>query len=101
MGESRKSELQAHMQRETEKVINLRAKKETLNVELDGLKTKIETLSTGIADTRTGVTDIKSFIDGMRTARDTKMSELNGFKTQLKEQNQRLLQVTQEKAKLE
>ena len=37
----------------------------------------------------------------MRTSRDTKMAELNALKTQLKEQNQRLLQVTQERAKIE
>ncbi len=29
----------------------------------------------------------------MRTSRDTKMAELNAIKNQLKEQNQRLLQV--------
>merc|ERR1719233_2696558 len=98
---SRKNELEQHRQRETEKVITLRAKKETLNTELDSLKDKIEGLSTGIADTRTGVTDVKSFIDGMRSSRDTKMAELNALKNQLKEQNQRLLQVTQEKARIE
>ena len=48
----------------------------------------IEGLSTGIADTRTGVTDVKSFIDGMRSSRVTKMAELNALKNQLKEQNQ-------------
>ena len=37
----------------------------------------------------------------MRTSRDTKMAELSALKTQLKEQNQRLLQVTQERAKIE
>ena len=58
-------------------------------------------MTTKIADTRTGVTDVKQFIDGMRTSRDTKMAELNALKTQLKEQNQRLLQVTQERAKIE
>ena len=64
-------------------------------------KTKVEDLTKNIADTRTGVTDVKTFIDGMRTSRDTKMAELNALKTQLKEQNQRLLQVTQERAKIE
>merc|ERR1712106_1141447 len=98
---SRKNELEQHRQRETEKVITLRAKKETLNTEVDNLKGKIEGLSTSIADTRTGVTDVKSFIDGMRSSRDTKMADLNALKTQLKEQNQRLLQVTQEKARIE
>ena len=47
------------------------------------------------------MTDVKSFIDGMRSSRDTKMAELNALKNQLKEQNQRLLQVTQEKARIE
>jgi len=98
---SRKSELEGHRQRETEKVINLRAKKETMGAELEALKIKIEGLSTGIGDTRTGVTDVKTFIDGMRSSRDAKMTALNSLKAQLKEQNQRLLQVTQEKAKIE
>ena len=61
----------------------------------------MDDLTKNIADTRTGVTDVKQFIDGMRTARDTKMAELNALKAQLKEQNQRLLQVTQERAKIE
>merc|ERR1719422_1719155 len=98
---SRKIELEQHRQRETENVINLRAKKETIGVELENIKTKVEDLTKNIADTRTGVTDVKQFIDGMRTARDTKMAELNALKAQLKEQNQRLLQVTQERAKIE
>merc|ERR1719234_692066 len=37
----------------------------------------------------------------MRSSRDAKMTALNSLKAQLKEQNQRLLQVTQEKAKIE
>lgn len=97
----RTNELEQHRQRETEKVLNLRAKKETLNTEQEKLKDLMTDLSTKITDTRTGVTDVKAFIDGMRTSRDTKMAELNALKNQLKEQNQRLMQVTQEKAKLE
>jgi len=98
---SRQAELEAHRQRETEKVIALRAKKETLSSDVEAIKTKVEDLTKGIADTRSGVTDVKSFIDGMRSARDQKMADLNALKSQLKEQNQRLLQVTQEKARLE
>ena len=45
----------------------------------------MEDLTTKITDTRAGVTDVKQFIDGMRTARDTKMAELNALKNQLKE----------------
>jgi len=40
-------------------------------------------------------------MSGMRTTRDTHMSEMASLKTKLKEQNQRLLLLTQEKAKLE
>jgi len=98
---SRQAELEAHRQRETEKVIALRAKKETLASDVEATKTKVEDLTKGIADTRSGVTDVKSFIDGMRSSRDTKMADLNALKTQLKEQNQRLLSVTQDKARLE
>ena len=98
---SRKIELEQHRQRETENVINLRAKKETIQTQSEAIKNKVEELTKSIADTRTGVTDVKQFIDGMRTSRDTKMAELNALKTQLKEQNQRLLQVTQERAKIE
>ena len=58
-------------------------------------------LSCKITDTRTGVAETKNTIDGMRTTRDTQMSQLNGLKTQLREQNQRLLTVNQEKARLE
>jgi hypothetical protein len=59
------------------------------------MKSKVEELTTGIADTRTGVTDVKTFIDGMRSSRDTKMADMHALKAQLKEQNQRLLAVTQ------
>merc|ERR1740128_1142798 len=97
----RRSELEQHRQRETEKVITLRAKKETLNAEQEKMKEMMMDLTNKITDTRTGVTEVKAFIDGMRTSRDTKMAELNALKNQLKEQNQRLMQVTQEKAKLE
>ena len=38
-------------------------------------------------------TPIFAYCLGMRTSRDTKMAELNAIKNQLKEQNQRLLQV--------
>ena len=45
--------------------------------------------------------EAKSTIDGMRTTRDTQMSQLTVLKTQLRDQNQRLLSVGQEKARLE
>jgi len=57
----------------------------------------VKDLTTGISDKRTGVSDVKTFIDGMRTSRDTKVQEMNNLKARLREQNERLLKVTQEK----
>ena len=59
------------------------------------------TLSSKILDTRTGVAETKNTIDGMRTTRDTQMAQMTALKTQLREQNQRLLLVNQEKVRLE
>ena len=47
------------------------------------------------------MTEVKTFIDGMRSSRDTKMSDMGSVKAQLKDQNERLLKVTQEKAKMQ
>jgi hypothetical protein len=58
-------------------------------------------LSSKIIETRTGVAETKNTIDGMRTTRDTQMAQLSTLKTQLREQNQRLLTVSQEKVRLE
>ncbi len=58
-------------------------------------------LSSKIIETRTGVAETKNTIDGMRTTRDTQMAQLSALKTQLREQNQRLLTVSQEKVRLE
>lgn len=54
-----------------------------------------------ICDTRAGVTKVKALIDGMRTTRDTQMTEMAQLKARIKEQNQRLIQLSQEKAKLD
>jgi N-acetyl-beta-hexosaminidase len=47
------------------------------------------------------VTSVKSTIDGMRATRDEQMGELNRLKTVLKQQNQRLVALSQQKSKLE
>lgn len=54
-----------------------------------------------MCDTRASVTKVKSQIDGMRTTRDTSMQEMQQLKQKIKEQNQRLIQLSQEKAKLD
>lgn len=66
---------------------------------LNSYSLQIKDLSQKICDTRAGVTNVKSVIDGMRTQRDTSMSEMAQLKVRIKEQNAKLLQLTQERAK--
>ena len=58
-------------------------------------------MTDGIGDSRNGVSDVKTFIDGMRSSRDDKMKAMTGLKERLKEQNERLIKVTQEKAQMD
>lgn len=58
-------------------------------------------LSQKISETRASVTGVKSTIDSMRTTRDTQMNEMSRLKSTLKEQNHRLIVVSQEKIRLE
>lgn len=58
-------------------------------------------LSQKISETRASVTGVKSTIDSMRTTRDTQMNEMSRLKSTLKEQNHRLITVSQEKIRLE
>lgn len=58
-------------------------------------------LSQKICDTRVGVSGIKTTIDGMRSTRDTQLQEMAALKNKLREQNQRLLALSQEKARIE
>lgn len=97
--QQRIAEMQAQKEREQEKVLKQKAHNQTLNVELSTLNEKIKDLSQKICDTRAGVTNVKSIIDGMRSTRDTQMSEMSQLKARIKEQNQKLLQLTQERAK--
>uniref|UniRef100_A0A182NBC1 Dynamin-associated protein n=1 Tax=Anopheles dirus TaxID=7168 RepID=A0A182NBC1_9DIPT len=95
------AEMQQHRQREQENVLKLKAQNQSLSVELSTFNERIKELSQKICDTRVGVTNVKSTIDGMRTTRDTQMGEMTQLKAKVKEQNQRLVQLSQEKAKLD
>ncbi|XP_058167695.1 intersectin-1 [Anopheles ziemanni] len=95
------AEMQQHRQREQENVLKLKAQNQSLSVELSTFNERIKELSQKICDTRVGVTNVKTTIDGMRSTRDTQMSEMAQLKAQVKEQNQRLVQLSQEKAKLD
>lgn len=44
---------------------------------------------------------VKSTIDGMRLSRDSLLSDITSLKSQLKEQNQRLITLNKEKANFE
>ena len=98
---TRTEELKSHRMREQEKVLTLKAKQEHMSKDLETLREKVKELTDNISDTRTGVTEVKTFIDGMRSSRDTKMSDMGQLKAQLKDQNERLIKVTQDKAKMD
>lgn len=62
---------------------------------------KVKQLSQKISETRVGVSGVKTTIDGMRTTRDAQLAEMSALKARLKEQNQRLVTLSQEKARME
>ncbi|XP_067624035.1 intersectin-1 isoform X2 [Eurosta solidaginis] len=97
--QARIAEMNAQKQREQERVLKQKAHNTQLNVELSTLNEKIKDLSQKICDTRAGVTNVKTIIDGMRSQRDTSMADMSHLKARIKEQNAKLLQLTQERAK--
>lgn len=97
----RLQELQQQRQREQEQVLKLKAKNQSLTIELSSLNDQVKELSQKICDTRVGVSNVKSTIDGMRSTRDAQMQEMSQLKNKLKEQNAKLLALSQEKVKLE
>jgi hypothetical protein len=97
----RLQELQQQRQREQENVLKLKAKSQSLTIELSSLNEQVKELSQKICDTRLGVSNVKTTIDGMRSTRDSQMQEMSQLKNKLKEQNTKLLALSQEKVKLE
>ncbi|XP_025833067.1 intersectin-1 isoform X2 [Agrilus planipennis] len=97
----RLQELQQQRQREQETVLKMKAKNQSLTIELSSLNDHVKELSQKICDTRVGVSNVKSTIDGMRSTRDAQMQEMSQLKNKLKEQNAKLLALSQEKAKLD
>lgn len=95
------SEMEMQREKEQEKVLKLKAQNQSLTIELGTLNDKVKDVTQKICDTRAGVTKVKALIDGMRTTRDTQMSEMAQLKARIKEQNARLIQLSQEKAKLD
>lgn len=97
----RLQDLQHQRQREQETVLKLKAKSQSLTIELSSLNDHVKELSQKICDTRLGVSNVKTTIDGMRSTRDFQMQEMSQLKNKLKEQNTKLLALSQEKVKLE
>ncbi|CAG9763141.1 unnamed protein product [Ceutorhynchus assimilis] len=97
----RLQELQQQRHREQETVLKLKAKNQSLTIELSTLNDQVKDLSQKICDTRIGVSNVKSTIDGMRSTRDVQMQEMSQLKAKLKDQNAKLLALSQEKIKLE
>ncbi|CAO1412704.1 unnamed protein product [Diamesa tonsa] len=93
-------EMEQERQMSQERLLKLKGQNQTLTIDLGTLDSKVKELSQKICDTRVGVTNVKSIIDGMRTTRDTQMSEMTSLKARIKEQNQRLVQLSQEKVKM-
>ncbi|XP_046617451.1 intersectin-1 isoform X4 [Neodiprion virginianus] len=94
-------ELQAQRQKEQDVLLKLKAKNQGLAIELGSLNEKVKELSQKICDTRVGVSGVKTTIDGMRSTRDSQLQEMSALKNKLREQNQRLLSLSQEKARIE
>lgn len=93
--------MQQFRQQEQEKLLKLKAQNQTYTIELGSLNEKVKELSQKICDTRVSVTSVKTIIDGMRSTRDIQMSEMETLKARIKEQNAKLVQLSQEKAKLD
>ncbi|XP_050500255.1 intersectin-1-like isoform X2 [Diabrotica virgifera virgifera] len=97
----RLQELHNQRQREQETVLKLKARNQSLTIELTTLNDQVKELSQKICDTRMGVSSVKTTIDGMRSTRDSQMQEMSQLKNKLKEQNAKLLALSQEKIKLD
>lgn len=93
--------MQQQRQREQEHVLKLKAQNQAHTIDLGTLNDKVKELSQKICDTRVAVTSVKTVIDGMRSTRDTQMTEMSSLKARIKEQNAKLVHLSQEKAKLE
>lgn len=98
---NRIQEMQQQRQREQEKVLKLKAQNQQHTIELGSLNDKVKELSQKICDTRVDVTGVKTVIDGMRSTRDTQMTEMASLKARIKEQNAKLVHLSHEKGKLD
>ncbi|XP_059468305.1 intersectin-2 isoform X3 [Neocloeon triangulifer] len=97
----RSQELQQQRQKEQERVLQLKAQNQNLGIELSQRSEKVKELSQKISETRAAVSAVKTTIDGMRATRDEQMTEMSTLKAKLREQNNRLVMLSQEKARMD
>ncbi|GFU31057.1 intersectin-1 [Nephila pilipes] len=97
----RRQELISQRQKEQEAVCHLKNLNKNLTFELEQLSKKIGEINETISATRKNVTDVKTSIDNMRTERDSKLEEMNSVKAKIKEMNDRLLILSQEKISMQ
>lgn len=93
--------MEQERQKEQDRLLKLKGHNQSLTIELESLSTKVKELSQKICDTRVAVNNVKTVIDGMRSTRDTSVSEQSMCKAKIKEQNAKLVQLSQEKARLD
>ncbi|XP_053622758.1 intersectin-2-like isoform X2 [Plodia interpunctella] len=94
-------ELEAMRTEEQSKVLALKAKSQTLTAELNTVTLRATNLAKDIRETRTAVAAAKCTIDGMRSDRDTSMSEMQQLKAKVKELNAKQIALNKEKADLD
>ncbi|XP_054922113.2 intersectin-1 isoform X3 [Dermacentor andersoni] len=93
----RMQELLSQKQREQENISRLKGHRKALALQIEQVENKINEANQKLADTKKGVAEMKAFIDEMRVERDTKMRELNETRLELKEINDKMLLLNQEK----
>ncbi|XP_060808200.1 intersectin-1 [Amyelois transitella] len=97
----RTRELEAMRTEEQSKVLSLKAKSQSLTAELNTVTVRAGNLAKDIRETRTAVAAAKCTIDGMRSERDSSMSELQQLKARVKELNAKQIALNKEKAELD
>jgi len=96
----KKIEMQATKQRVQEALINLKAKKQRMILDVEQVNSQLNGLKEKVEETRSKVAEAKAEIDKMRVTRDIKLKEMNGLKQQIRTLHERHLFIEQEKLSL-
>ncbi|XP_026724508.1 intersectin-1-like isoform X2 [Trichoplusia ni] len=97
----RTRELEAMRTEEQSKVLSLKARSQAMAAELSSVTQRAGNLAKDIRETRTAVAAAKCTIDGMRSDRDSSMSEMQQLKARVKELNAKQIALNKEKAEID